>query len=250
MLKLDDQQLSRVLDAIKLPPAGTSSRLQNARAIVEIVGFLGAGAWAVFTYPWFANQLAAEQLKRKLEKKINVEAHITIRNVGSIDKKHNAYDITYHRDIINLSISKVKVEVCSLEWFVGELANGMQYFRANLPGKAGPITWKSLGIEVHREPEFDDKRLYALLQQNLNTSREVLVLADSERGIGPYNPEERSSDFQTIHVVETPDKWVGFALLIGLRTDEGLEQYYDYRHVHLAMAARSYGGKETPQEIQ
>jgi hypothetical protein len=244
MFRVDEQQLRRLLDTIRSP----SATLQNAKVIVEVLALLGAAAWAMLTYPWFANQVAVEQLKAKLEKKIKVEAKITIHNLGAIDQERRAYDITYSRDIINLSIKDVAIEVCSLEWFIGEPAKGAQSFRANMPGKAGPIAWKSLGIEVHREQEFDAHKLGDLLSRNANASREVLVLEDAEGGVGRYGPEERSTEFQTVHVVGTPNQWVGFVLLIGLRTDEELEQYYDYRHVHLAMANRSSG--EKPQEIQ
>jgi hypothetical protein len=244
MLRVDEQQLRRLLDAIRSPAA----RLQEAKVIVEVLALFGAAAWAMLTYPWFANQVAVEQLRAKLEKKIKVEAKITIRNLGAVDQERWAYDITYHRDIINLSIKDVAIEVCSLEWFIGDPANRAQSFRANLPGKGGPITWKSLGIEVHREPEFDAHRLHDLLSRNANASREVLVLDDSEGGVGRYGPEERTTEFQTVHVVGTPNQWVGFVLLIGLKTDKDLEQYYDYRHVHLAMADKSSG--EKPQEIQ
>jgi hypothetical protein len=205
----------------------------------------GAGVWAVFVYLSFqrvANHLAAEQAKSKLEARIKIDPKIEVRNLGSVGQDRSAYDVRYSYDITITSASSVTIEVASLEWFKGHLKHaGTQSFRANLPNERGSIHWDSLGIQVASLEGYDAA---SLVGSCCTKDREVRLLQDAEV-VGVYGPGEVTSDYQTIHLEETADGWVGFVLFIGVRKRDGsLEQYYDQHHVHLAVAAE----KGKPEE--
>ncbi|HEV3075595.1 MAG TPA: hypothetical protein VHB47_14335 [Thermoanaerobaculia bacterium] len=237
---------------LKLLGPDASSILQNAKIIAEIIAIALAGFWALFTFPDFkkvANHLAAVKARHELEKKIKSDVKIQLRHLGPVGHGKYAYDIVYSYDITNTSADDVKIAVASLEWYTGQLAKPeLQSFRANIPTEEGPIKWESHGIAVHYQLLFKEtetnKQFETFVTEGYpgksTPSREVVVLKDAREGAGSYYPDEVRSEFQTIHVEETPDAWVGFVLLLGVIDDhEETEQYHDYQFVHLAVPSIS-----------
>lgn len=234
-----------------------SRYLQNSKMILEMLAIVGAAAWTLHHYrdiERITNRLASEQAKHRLEARIKLDPKIEIRNLGPTGQGRYAYDIVYTYTITNVSATKVRIRIASLEWLIGRPApEGLNLFRANLPDQKGPINWERRGIEVNYEPGLDQSKLKKVIGTSTNASREIVQLEDEEGGVGSYDPDDIFTMFQTIHVVETPDKWVGFVLLIGLKVNDCndcLEQYYDSRHVHLAATPTSSEEKETSRASQ
>jgi hypothetical protein len=236
------------------PPAPhdpkTTSRIQDAKAIVEILAMVGGGIWAFFAYQSFnkiANHLATEQAKHKLEERIKIDSKIELRNMGPVGYDRFAYDVRYIYDTTVTSARSVKIDFVICEWFIGTLAGtDRHFFKANLPTQEGPLSWLSLGVEAHRADDFAETKLPDSIKKSSNR----LVLHD-ERGVGEYSPEDVIKEYQTIHVEDTPDKWLGFALEIGLERTDGKppDLYYDEHYVHLAAASPSTGKQGKARRI-
>jgi hypothetical protein len=264
ILRINSQQLDRLLDAIK---EATPGWLQNLKVIIEMLAVVGAGVWAVFIYlsvqkvtDYLAveqaklaveqSKLTLEQAKQKLDPSIKfIDPKIEIRNLGSVSQNRFSYDVRYSYDFTVNSARTVTVVVAAFEWFVGASAkhdkqprDGTQSFRANLPRQEGAIIWNSYGIIVHYSDDFyarAAKRLAGMSERNSNVKvvRNVSVLKDLDGGVGDWSPEEVIREFQTIHVVGTPDQWIGFHVSFLMRTGKDprdLGEYYDDRVVNLA----------------
>jgi hypothetical protein len=238
---------SRKEDELTAHDSKTTSRIQNAKAIVEMLAMVGGGVWATYVYLSLnrvANHLAAEQVKHKLEARINVDSRIELRNLGSADPDRFSYDARYGYDVTVTSARKVKIDFVTFEWFLGTWAGteDKDLFKVNLPTqKEGPFKWSRLGIEAHTAKDYPKENLRTLIGEGLERPKTVIELQD-ERGVGEYAPEEVIKEYQTIHVEGTHDKWIGFALKIGLeKPGDEPEMYYDEHYVHLAAASPSHG---------
>jgi hypothetical protein len=209
-----------------------------------MLALVGGGVWAIYVYLSLnrvANHLAAEQAKHKLDARINVDSRIDLRNLGPVSHDRFSYDARYIYDITVTSARSVKIEFVTLEWFIGALAwtEDKSLFKANLPTQRGPLSWSRLGIETHMANDYAKEKLRTLIGGALDRPQKVIELKD-ERGVGEYAPEDVIKEYQTIHVEDTPDKWIGFALKIGLeKPGEAPEMYYDEHYVHLAVASPS-----------